>query len=139
MMDDGSMEEQGCAPGSIDIAGAPHGAVRCWIYNRLTFEIIRASSSCLRGYRRNDNAPMVYYDFIHYDFMFWRPSMMFERVCLSSMINLLTSHINTITHSFIHACIHACMHACMKKRSKEEMAAQSSRLFHQRAIKAMIS
>jgi hypothetical protein len=47
-----------------------HGAVRCWIYTRLTFEIIRASSSCLRGYRRNDYAPMVYYDF-----MFWRPSM----------------------------------------------------------------
>jgi hypothetical protein len=47
-----------------------HGAVRCWIFNRLTFEIIRASSACLRGYRRNDYAPMVYYDFL-----FWRPSM----------------------------------------------------------------
>jgi hypothetical protein len=47
-----------------------HGAVRCWIFNRLTFEIIRASSSCLRGYRRNDYAPMVYCDFL-----FWRPSM----------------------------------------------------------------
>jgi hypothetical protein len=27
-------------------------------------------------------------------------------VCLSSVINLLTSHINTITHSFIHSFIH---------------------------------
>jgi hypothetical protein len=42
-----------------------HGAFRCWIFNRLTFEIIRASStSCLRGYRRNDYAPMVYDDFL---------------------------------------------------------------------------
>jgi hypothetical protein len=48
-----------------------HAAVRCWIYNHLTFAIIRASSSsCLRGYRRNDYAPMVYYDFL-----FWHPSM----------------------------------------------------------------
>jgi hypothetical protein len=32
----------------------------CWIYNRLSFVIIRASSNCMRGYRRADFAPMVY-------------------------------------------------------------------------------
>jgi hypothetical protein len=30
---------------------------------------------------------------------------MFECVCLSSVINLLTSHINTIAHSFIYSFI----------------------------------
>jgi len=42
----------------------------CWIYNRLSFAIIRASSSCMRGYRRTDFAPMVYYDYVY-----WRPSI----------------------------------------------------------------
>jgi hypothetical protein len=80
--------------------GASTSTIRsCWIYNRLTFEIIRASSICLRGYRRNDYSPMVYYDF-----MFWRPS---ECVILLFQFILLTSQIKQIhfIHSFIHSCL----------------------------------
>jgi hypothetical protein len=50
----------------VHVSG-PYG----WIYNRLSFAIIRAcSSSCMRGYHGTDCAPMVYHDYVY-----WRPSM----------------------------------------------------------------